>query len=120
MRIKRHNPVTYNLCTDTVTVYHKVENEIRREVHRRAFFDNKKTVNVEKTGSKEASGFLLVIPGERQSVYPGDKILRGEGPEIKPEEYAQFIPSKVDGLVVAEYADTKYWAGKIVHTEAGG
>lgn len=120
VKIRKHNPVTYNLCTDTVTVYHKDGQTIRRAVHNRAFFDHKKTVNVDKTGSAESSGFLLVIPGDAQTVWPGDKIIRGEGPEVTAETYAHFIPGKVPGLVVADYVDVKYWAGQIVHTEAGG
>lgn len=120
--IKRRScPVDYRLCNQTVTVYHKDGDTITRTVFERAFLDFRKTQSVDKTGSKEASSFLLVIPRETQTVFVGDKVMHGEGPEISTREaWASFIPAKVPGLVVVSYADPKYWNGKIVHTEAGG
>lgn len=109
------------MCNQTVTVYHKDGDTYTRTVYERAFLDFKKTQTVDKTGSKEANSFLLVIPGDIQAVFVGDKVLMGTGPKISTrDEWAAFIPSKVPGLVVVSYADQKYWNGKIVHTEAGG
>lgn len=114
-------PVDYSLCNQTVTVYHKDGDTITREVYDRAFLDFRKTQTTDKTGSKEANSFLLVIPGDTQAVFVGDKVLLGEGPEITTaKEWTAFVPVKVPGLVVVSYVDTKYWQGKIVHTEAGG
>ena len=114
-------PVDYKMCNQTVTVYHQQDGQYIRTVYERAFLDFKKTQTVEKTGSKEANSFLLVIPGGTQAVFVGDKVLLGEGPEIITRgAWASFIPSMVPGLVVVSYVDTKYWNGKIVHTEAGG
>ena len=114
-------PVDYRLCNQTVTVYHQENGRYTRTVHKRAFLDFKKTQTVDKTGSKEANSFLLVIPGAAQTVFVGDKVLLGEGPEITDRAaWAAFIPSKVTGLVVVGYADPKYWNGTMVHTEAGG
>lgn len=122
VKIKRRNcPVDYRMCNQTVTVYHKDGDTYTRTVYERAFMDFKKTQSVDKTGSKETNSFLLVIPGDEQAVFVGDKVMLGIGPEIgNREEWAAFIPSKVPGLVVVSYADPKYWNGKIVHTEAGG
>lgn len=127
MRTRKNTcPVDYRLCNQTVTVYRKVEENgaasFLRTVYEKAFLDFKKTVSVDKLGATEATSFLLVIPGSEQAVYPGDKILLGNGPEIASGDFwvKEFIPSKVDGLVVAKYADPKYWNGEIVHTEAGG
>lgn len=114
------NSQFYRLCNQTVTVYHKSADGISRTVCK-AFFDFRKTQNVDKTGSNDANSFLLVVPGERQTVFPGDKVILGEGAEIATDkDWAAFIPAKVPGLVVVSYADPKYWNGKIVHTEAGG
>lgn len=114
-------PVNYRLCNQTVTVYRKEEDSYSRTVYRNAFFDFRKTQNVDKTGSREESSFLLVIPGAQQTVFPGDKVLVGEGEEIRSrEEWAKLIPARVPGLVVVSCADPKYWRGKIVHTEASG
>ena len=118
---KKTCPVNYTMCNQTVTVYHKEGDTITRTVHKNAFFDYKKNQNVDKTGSREANAFLLVIPGEKQTVFVGDKVLRGKGPVISTrEEWASFIPVKVPGLVVVSYADPKYWGEQLVHTEGGG
>lgn len=115
-------PVRYDLlCRQTVTVYHKEEDgKYSRTVHNRAYLDHKKTQTTERTGSKEANSFLLIVPGTVQTVYVGDKVYDGIGPEISAAEWSSFIPSKVPGLVVVTSADPKKWNGKIVHTEAGG
>lgn len=117
------NPVRYDLCNQTVTVYHKEDGKeaYTRKVYARAFLDRKKTQSVDKTGSRDANSFLLVIPGSEQTVYVGDKVYEGLGPEISTaDEWRNFIPSKVPELVVVSYADPKRWDGSIVHTEAGG
>ena len=116
-------PVNYDkLCRQTVTVYHKeADGTFSRTVHERAYLDYKKTQTTERTGSKEANSFTLVIPGNSQTVFVGDKVYDGIGPEIADREaWASFIPAKVPGLVVVSYADPKKWNGNIVHTEAGG
>lgn len=119
--IKRRCPVDYRLCNQTVTVYHQEYGTYNRIVYKNAFLDFRKTQTVDKTGSKEANSFLLVIPGDTQAVFVGDKVLMGEGLEIADSKaWADLIPSKVPGLVVVSYADPKYWNGEMVHTEAGG
>ena len=119
---KRTSPVDYRLCKQTVTIYHWDGKEsYTRKVFYNAFLDFRKTRNVDKTGSSEANGFLLVIPGEGVPVAVGDKVIRGDGPEISDRAaWAGFIPVKVPGLVVVKWVDPKYWHGSIVHTEAGG
>ena len=123
MMLMRQNacPVNYSLCNQTVTVYHKDGDKYTRTVHDRAFLDFRKTLTTDKTGSKESNSFLLVIPGDTQAVFVGDKVMHGEGTEIRSrEEWAALVPVKVPGLVVVDYVDVKYWRGQIVHTEAGG
>lgn len=121
LNIQPRCPVNYRLCNQTVTVYRKEGENITQKVIRNAFLDFKKTQNVEKTGSRESSSFLLVVPCSSQSVFPGDKVFLGEGPKITTrEEWAAFIPAKVSGVVVVSYADPKYWHGVMVHVEAGG
>ena len=114
-------PVDYRMCNQTVTVYRQQDGKYLRTVYSNAFLDRKKTVSVDKTGSKESNSFLLVIPGSTQTVFAGDKIYDGIGPEIADREaWAAFIPAKEPRLVVVSYADPKQWNGAIVHTEAGG
>ena len=128
MRIARNaSPIQYDiLCNQTVTVYRKADEngatQFKRTVYEKAFMDFRKTVSTDRLGATEANSVLLVVPGRVQTVFPGDKVILGIGPEIPSGDYwaKEFIPSKVNGLVVIKYADPKYWNGKIVHTEAGG
>ena len=113
-------PVDYRMCNQTVTVYHKDGDTVTRTVHTNAFFDFKKTQNMDKTGSREVNSFLLVIPCATQAVFVEDKVLLGIGTEITPEEWAAFIPAKVPNLVVVKYVDPKYWGDQMIHVEAGG
>ena len=114
-------PVDYRLCNQTVTVYHKAGDTITRIVHNRAFLDFRKNQTVDKTGSREVNSFLLVIPGDTQAVFAGDKVLLGVGSEITTKEaWAALIPTTTLHLVVVKHADPKYWNGQLVHTEAGG
>lgn len=114
-------PIDYRMCNQTVTVYHKDGDIVICTVHTNAFFEHTKLRNIDKTGSREANAFLLVIPGNQQTVFVGDKVLRGRGPVISTrEEWASFIPAKVPGLAVVSHADPKYWGDELVHTEAGG
>lgn len=113
----------YELCDQTVTVYHSEGDTITRTVYTRAFLDFKKTQNVENTGSQEVNGCLLVIPGDKQACQVGDKVLYGVGEHVPADAakwWRTFIPAKVDGLVVVKHVDVKRFNNKIVHTEAGG
>ena len=119
--LQTSSPVSYDLCNQTVTVYHNDGGTITRKVFTRAFLDFRKNETTSKTGSREANGFLLVIPGDTVSVAVGDKVMLGDGPSVSTrEEWAALIPAKVPGLVVIQYVDPKYWCGRVVHTEAGG
>lgn len=118
---RKYCPIDYRMCNQTVTVYHRDGDTITCTFYPNAFFEHKKTQNIDKTGSREVNAFLLVIPGNEQTVFVGDKVLRGMGPAISTrEEWAALIPAKVPGLGVVSYADPKYWGDELVHTEAGG
>lgn len=117
---RTRGPLTYRLCRQTVTVYHREGGAVRRAVFRRAFLEYKKTQNVDKTGRREANSFLLVLPTDTPAVFVGDKVLPGEGPEVTAAEWGAFIPAMVPGLLVAQYVDDKYYGARMVHQEAGG
>lgn len=122
MMLRRNSaPVDYRLCNQTVTVYHKDGNTYTQATYNNAFLDFRKNQTVDKTGSRETNSFLLVLPGAVQTVFVGDKVMLGIGPEVTTREaWADHIPAKVPGLVVVSYVDPKYWNGQLVHTEAGG
>ena len=115
------SPISYGLCTQTVTVYHKDGDTYKRTVYDRAFLDFRKTETTSNTGNREANSFLLIIPGETVAVSVGDKVMLGDGPAVSTrEEWSKLIPATTPGLVVVQYVDPKYWQGRVVHTEAGG
>lgn len=118
---KSYCPVDYRMCRQTVTVYHKEGETFTRTVHKKAFLDFRKNQTVDKIGGREANTFLLVIPGDNQMVFVGDKVLMGEGPKVATQaDWAALIPSVTPGLVVVKYVDPKYWGTQMVHVEAGG
>lgn len=114
----------YDLCHDTVTVYHYADGGVTKTVHENAYFDFKKTENVERTGSYEVNGFLLVVPGDSRACSVGDKVMLGSGVDVPTSGvdawWRSFIPSKVENLVVVKTVDVRRFGGKVVHTEAGG
>lgn len=121
MLIKKQNPVRYDLCCQTVTIYHKEGTGYTRKEYKNAFLSFQDSQSITKTGQQGQKSFLLVIPGDEQKVFAGDKIFNGIGPEIDTREaWAKFLPDAVPGLVVAKTAEPCFWAGRIVHTEATG
>ena len=115
-------PVNYaTLCHQTVTVYHKEGESITRRVLKNVFFDSKKTQTLGKTGNREQSTFLLLVPGDTQTVFPGDKLLPGQGKNIATrEEWSALLPATVPGVVVVADVDCKYWQVRMVHLDASG
>lgn len=114
----------YSLCRQTVTVYHEEGGRVTRTVWPRAYLEQTKEQDVGREGSSERNGFLLVIPGDSQACRVGDKVMPGEGPWVPADGqlawWRSMVPTKVDGLVVVRSASVRSWAGRIVHTEAGG
>lgn len=118
---RMRNVVDYRLCDQVVTVYRRQGDSVLRRVFFKAFLDQRRSRDLNRKGGTESNAFLLVIPGDEQSVFIGDKVLPGEGPEIQgAQEWAAFIPANVPDLVVVSHAGVKRWQGRIVHTEAGG
>lgn len=119
--VRPRTPVDYSKCNQTVTVYHQnTDKTVVRTVFDRAFLDFRKNQTIDKTGSRETNGFLLVIPCDTCPVAVGDKVLLGSGPEVDAAGWPAFIPAKKPGLVTVKYVDPKYWNGNLVHVEAGG
>ena len=123
--VRHGEPVDYSKCNQTVTIYHNASGTITKKVIHGAFFDFKKVQSVDRTGSREANGFLLVIPVKNtdgtQPVYVGDKVLLGEGADIATAAgWAALIPSMTPNMAVVSYVDPKYWKAAVIHWEAGG
>lgn len=102
----------YALCRQTVTVYRFEDGRLQRlvvdgcyyawEDRREGGFDRK---------------FLLVMPGNTQRVFVGDRIYDGVGPEAV--DWKDFIPVKVAGLSEVAYVRPWFWEGRMEHLEAG-
>ena len=101
----------YDLCRQTVTVYHACYNPFRvtRCVIHGAYFERKTVQTVDKSGGKSCDEFLLVIPNKNaRRVAPalfngipgvyvlecGDRIVEGVGEEITTrEQWGSFVPA---------------------------
>lgn len=117
--LRSRPPVSYELCNQTVTIYHTDGKNYSKTVVNNAFLDYQKNETAGKDGRRESNGFTLIIEGP-PCVSVGDKIMAGEGPDCTTrEEWAALIPARVAGLVVVQYVSPKYWHGEIIHTEAG-
>ena len=112
-------PVDYGMCCQTVTVYRKKGGAIERTVIPGCYLHWKEDAEYTRTGRRQERKFLLIQPGQRQEVYPGDRVLEGIGPEITPEEWARFLPVQVPNLGEVAYAEGFYWQNAFCHTEAG-
>lgn len=105
-------PLDYSLCCQTVTVYHRADGAVRRQVLEGCHLE---VQTLEEQGV--AGKFLLIVPGQTQTVFPGDRIMPGQGPETL--SWRELVPGAVEGLLEAAYAKPCYWQGQLCHTEAG-
>lgn len=112
------NPVSYDLCNQTVTVYRNLGDRIVRTVTR-GFYRWEDYLTESSGVERLVRKFLLILPGSPQKIFPGDRVIAGEGPEISLEAWDGFVPDCVPGLSQAAYATAWYWDGVIAHTEAG-
>lgn len=111
--------MTYPLCHQTVTVYHREGQQIIRKVAENCYYHWQDQKLVDAEGVRLDRKFLLILPGDTQGVFPGDRIYDGEGPEVSLGQWAEFLPVLVPGLSEAAYAICHSFDGRICHTEAG-
>ena len=114
-----HCPVDYGLCCQTVTVYRKEEDSVQRQVVDGCYLQIEDVQKEHLAGGLAERKFLLIMPGDRQRVYPGDRIYDGIGPEVDENRWPMFIPATVPMLVEAEYVKPFCWQGQLCHVEAG-
>lgn len=108
----------YPLCTQQVTVYRKAGEEILRQVAEDCFFRCEDQLHTHKDGSRQERKFLLVMPGNIQRVFPGDRICEGDGPQVTAADWDRFLPVLVPGLVQVQHVKPFYWDGQLCHVEA--
>ena len=112
-------PVDYGMCCQTVTVYRKNQQEIVRLEIPGCFLQWQEEIAYVQNGKQWERKFLLIQPGERQMVFPGDRVFEGIGPEITADDWITFLPVCVPNLGEVAYATAYCWQGCFCHTEAG-
>lgn len=108
------NPLDYSLCRQTVTVYRK---DGTRQVLKNVYYQWEDRLYREETGNRWERTFLLIVPGQAQAVFAGDRIYPGIGPE--EIRWNSFLPVNTPGLSEADYARLCFWDAVPCHTEAG-
>ena len=108
----------YPMCEQTVTVYRKAGDTVERRVQTGCFYRFTDCLQEDDRGLRFTRKFLLIQPGDAP-LYPGDRVLEGEGPVVTAQQWESFLPATVPGLSQAAYAAPWHWEGKIRHWEAG-
>ncbi len=111
-------PVNSGLFDKTVTVYRKEDGKVFRRVIENCYLSREDCLQSDISGCRKERKFLLIVPGD-YSILPGDRVYEGIGPEIGEDQWAGFIPVKVEKLMEVAYAKAYSWAGKTSHVEAG-
>ena len=114
------NPLDYSLCQQTVTVYRRKADSIEKQVVEKCYFRLERREERDALGCRREKAFLLIMPGENQRVFAGDRVMEGIGPDISTEQWQRFIPALVEGLAEVSYATPYCWEGTVCHVEAGG
>lgn len=112
-------PLAYVLCDRTVTIYRRQENGIFRLVVDGCYFSWQVEQVVDEEGCRRETTCLLVMPGDPQRVFIGDRVFDGVGPEIEMKDWTAFIPVNVASLAEISYVKPYYWDGVLCHVEAG-
>ena len=106
------SPLDYSLCTQTVTVYRRQEDTVQRVILENCYLELEEQVLEDVLGQQSAYRFLLIVPGQEQLVFAGDRVTVGIGPE-------DISWVQTGGFPQVEYARICCWDGCICHTEAG-
>ena len=112
-------PMDYSLCDQTVTIYRRQGEQVLRQVVEGCYYVWQEQQLLDKGGCRRETTCLLVMPGDGQQVFIGDRVLPGVGPEVELRDWAAFIPVNVPGLAEIGYVKPYYWDGGLCHVEAG-
>ena len=134
----------YRFCTRTVTLYHRLPGKafaVERKIYKGAFLDWSENRKETESGTEYEVNFLLLLPSgvkgrpvyEGPGVYdalteeerkgrftlaPGDKITRGEGPNITSAAQWAAFTGKQGAALVKETAE-RCMGDAVLHLEAG-
>ena len=110
-------PLDYSLCDKTVTVYRMENGQLQRQVVDGCYYFWQAGEETDALGTRQVTRFLLIMPGQTQRVFPGDRIYDGVGPENV--DWPAFLPVNVAGLSQVAYVRPTWWDGRVCHVEAG-
>lgn len=113
------SPFDYSLCSQTVTVYRLRDRCVIRRELEGCYLQYSTHIQTDEYGRQLERRFLLIAPGQEQLVFADDRIYAGIGPEISEQNWPEFIPAKVEGLMQVQYVKPCFWNGQLCHTEAG-
>ena len=105
--------------SQTVTLYRLREGQVQRWVSTRAYMEMEDQLTVDEHGCRQKRKFVLSLSGQDGPLEPGDRVYRGNGPEITAQDWDQFIPALVEGLGEVRYVKPYYWRDVLCLTEAG-
>lgn len=111
-------PLDYSLCSQTVTLYRLLDQQVERRVVENAYYSYQRSQHADVSGMQRQTLFTLIIPGQ-PDLQLGDRVYDGIGPDISFNQWAGFIPACVDGLSQVQYVRPYFWQGRVCHTEAG-
>lgn len=109
----------YPLCDRTVTVYRWEDGRVQRQVVDNCYYHYTYKQVTDMYGTRQDTGFLLIMPGSSQRVFVGDRIYDGVGPQITEAQWPTFLPVNVPGLGQVSYVNPVFWNGTVTHVEAG-
>lgn len=104
----------YPLCDQTVTVYRCQEKTVLRQVVEGCYLELGQTYRSQ--DARHDREFLLVVPGQLQQVFPGDRLVPGVGPQVQDE--AELLPVYLPDVLTVGKVKRFFWNGKLSHIEA--
>ena len=103
----------YPLCGHTVTVYRQGE-PVLRQVLEDCYLEREQEWVPRDARPKNT--FLLVVPGQVQRVFPGDRVVPGIGPKVA--DWNSLLPATQPDLMTVTKVKRFFWNGKLSHIEA--
>lgn len=104
----------YSLCNEVATLYRNRQGEVTQQVlfGVKLFMED----GLVGTDREPVRKFLLIVPGDKTELFPGDRVHWGIGP--KEVDWDTFLPIHFPWLVeVGKVRDFRF-NGKILHREA--
>jgi len=106
----------YPLCDQVVTVYRRRADTVLRQVLEGCYLDVQ--VTAVPGDDRQQRKFLLVVPGSVQRVFPGDRLVPGEGPQVTAGDWDRFLPVFQEDMLIVGTVKRFYWNGELCHVEA--